>query len=356
MNNFNIIDGLFSNNLYGISDPMGGDILGGGSTADGITSTQVADFIPEVWSTAILDSFDKKSVMLGLCNDHSAALAGGGDVVNLPKLGYVQVADAPAFGAALSFVDVSDSGDKLKVTIDQHEVAHLLLPDIVKIQSSFDLVSLYGQRIGVALAEAIDNYIMGTVILPAHSTATGPASGAEVDLNGTMVSNIDAIVAKCVAETGSTDGWSLVLGPTLYATLADVGSGAGFAYGTQGSPLGSGFASTGQVGTIMGMPVMVSNSPYLDAATVSASTNKNIAAWNGFHTDASDADDKEFLGMAVHQDALHCAFKKKGDLNVTYEHLYLSHLMTAEAAFGVTLDTTVGTAGKRRMFMLTDLA
>ena len=155
MNNFNIIDGLFSNNLYGISDPMGGDILGGGSTADGITSTQVADFIPEVWSTSILDSFDKKSVMLGLCNDHSAAVA---------------------FGAALSFGDGSDTGDKLQVTIDQHEVAHLLLPDIVKIQSSFDLVSLYGQRIGVALAEAIDNYIMGTVILPAHSTATGPAS------------------------------------------------------------------------------------------------------------------------------------------------------------------------------------
>ena len=335
-----------------LTNPMDVNVISGGSTTSGITGTVADNFIPEIWSSVLLDTFDKTSVMLKVCRDHSASLAGGGDVIHLPYLGNVTVSDAPNHGSALTFDGAGDTGAKLDITVNQHEVAHVLVPDIVKVQASYDLLSMYANRIGTALGEAVDNYIVGTGILGsgAFSSTSGVPAAVGVDVNGTMVDKIDDMVAKCVAESGSTQGWSLILGPTLYSTLANLGSGAGFAYGTIGAPAGSNFATTGQIGQLMGMPVYVSNSPYLDNTTVSAVAGKNIAVWNGFDSDDGTAD-TEFRGLLIHEDALHTAFKKKGSINATYEHLYLSHLMTSDAVYGVKARSADAT-GERRAFAL----
>lgn len=335
-----------------LTNPMDVNVVSGGSTTSGITGTVADNFIPEIWSSVLLDTFDKTSVMMKVCRDHSASLSGGGDVVHLPYLGNVAVSDAPNHGSALTFDGAGDTGDKLDITVNQHEIAHVLVPDIVKVQASYDLMSMYANRIGVALGEAIDNYILGTGLLAADTfgAATGVPAALGVNMNDTLVDRIDDIVAKCVAESGSTQGWNLILGPTLFSSLANLGSGAGFAYGTVGSPAGSNFATTGQIGSLMGMPVLVSNSPYLDQTTVSEVAGKNIAAWNGFDTNGAD-DDTAFRGLVIHDDALHVAFKKKGSINATYEHLYLSHLMSAEVAFGFAKNHS-NADGKRRMFVL----
>ena len=336
-----------------LTNPMNVNVLGGGSISNDSTSGRaVGDFIPEVWSEALLESFDKTSVMLKLCRDHSASLAGGGDVVHLPYLGNVTVSDAPQMGSALTFDNTGDTGAKLDITVNQHEVAHVLIPDLVKVQASYDLTSMYANRIGVALAEAIDNYIVGTTLLGSNiwGSASGAVAAVSVDMADTIVDKLDDIAKICVQESGSTSGWNLVLGPTLYSTIANLGSGAGFAYGTIGSPAGSGFATTGQIGQLMCMPVWVTNNAYMDQTTVSASAGKNIAAWNGLDTDDGTAD-TAFRGMVVHDDALHCAFKKKGALTATYEHMYLSHLMSAEAAFGIARNHD-NADGKRRLICL----
>ena len=338
-----------------LTNPMNVVVGGGGSITSDTTTGTVADpFIPEMWGPAILESFDKNSVMLGLCNDHSGALAGGGDVVHLPNLGNIAVADAPQMGAPLgtTFDNTGDTGATLDITVNEHTVAHLMVPDHVKVQASYDLMSMYATRLGVALAEAVDNYIIGQLILTsgAFSSASGVPAGLGVDVNGTLVDNIDDIAAKAVQESGSTVGWNLVLGPVLYSTVSLLGSGAGFSYGTPGSPAGSGFATTGQLGTLLGMKTFVTNNAYFDQTGVAANDGKNIVVWNGFDSDDGTAD-TEFRGLLIHDDALHCAFKKKANVNATYEHLYLSHLMTSEVAFGMARNHD-NTTGKRRIVVL----
>ena len=272
----------------------------------------------------------------------------------MPVLGNVAVAARPAIGTAISADQTgSDTSESFDLTVNEHNVASLWIPEITKIQASYDLLSMYAGRLGQAMAEAVDNHIMSRVLEEGlFATATGIDATTTIALgnSGEMSGKFDDIHQRCLQESGSTEGWILILGPTSYASLTAISETAGFVYGTD-APLGKGYSQTGLAGTILGMPVYVSNSPYLDQTTVSAADNRNVAAWDGFHTDADDGDDREFRGLLIHKDAMHIAFSKKAALNATYEHLYLSHLMTSDAVYGFKLRQADATA-ERRAFAL----
>ena len=55
--------------------------------ADGnVTKTTAANFIPEMWRDAILDYAERKFVLRNQVQDFSSMLAGGGDILNIPKV------------------------------------------------------------------------------------------------------------------------------------------------------------------------------------------------------------------------------------------------------------------------------
>ncbi len=332
-----------------LTNPMDVNVASGGT---GAHAQNIADqFIPEVWGPAILDAFDRNTTLLGLCNDYSAQLAGGGDTINLPVLGNVAVQAAPTQGSALAVDQTgSDTSESLQLVVNKHTVAQLWLPDIVKIQASYQLTNMYAERLGYAMAQAVENHIMHTVISDStFSTTSGGDSTTTIDMADSMSGKFDDIHKVCLEESGTTAGWSLVLGPTLYASLTAVATSAGFTYGTD-APLGAGYARTGFVGTLLGMPVYMSNNAYMDQSTVAEDTTRNIAEFVGLDADDGTAD-TPVRGLLIHNSALHCAFSKKADLKVTYEHMYLSNLMTSDAVYGCKLRNT-DAALERRAFVL----
>ena len=334
-----------------LTNPMDVNVLDGGT---GSHARNVADqFVPEIWGPAILDAFDKKSVFMSLCNDHSSMLASGGDLIHLPMIGNVAVQDRPAIGTALAADQSgSDTSQSLDLTVNEHNVAQLWIPEITKIQASYDLVNMYAGRLGQAMATAVDNHIVSTILADSgFATTSGPDATTTLALgnSGEISGKLDDIHKLCLQESGSTEGWALVLGPTSYASLTAIAETAGFVYGTA-SPLGSGYASTGVAGTVLGMPVIMSNNVYFDVDTLSADATVNAAEWTGFDSDDGTTE-REFRGLLVHRDALHIAFSKKAALNVTYEHLYLSHLMTSDAVYGVKV-RTADANNERRIFAL----
>lgn len=336
-----------------LTNPMDVNVADGGT---GSHAQNVADqFVPEKWGPAVLDAFDKKSMLLPLCNDQSALLAGGGDTIHMPVIGNVAVGARPAIGTAITADQTgSDTSESFDLEVNEHNVASLWIPEITKIQASYDLTKMYAGRLGQAMAESVDNHIMSRVLEEGlFATATGVDATTTIALgnSGEITGKLDDIHQQCLQESGSTDGWMLILGPASYASLTAISETAGFVYGTKDSPLGSEYAKTGLAGTVLGMPVYMSNSPYLDQTNVSVSPGRNIAVWNGFHTDADDSDDREFRGLLIHKDAMHIAFSKKASLNATYEHLYLSHLLTSDAVYGFKLRTADVTA-ERRAFAL----
>ena len=360
LNNFSPINGHESHLLQmAFTDPLDVNVHSGGT---GAVTPNVADqFIPEIWGQAILDVFQQKIMMKNVGTDLSPNVANHGDVIHLPHIGVPELS-AFTHGAEIA-ADVTSGGSmtsqQTNLTISEYNVASVYVPDIVNVQSNYDLLNIYVKQLAYASARGFDNYmhyLVASNIQGLLASATG-AVGADantsihVQTTGSALSadNISSLMAIILGETGSTDGWNLVLSPAMYASLAAL---ADFVKGTA-SPLGAAFESTGNAGNILGMPVWVAQSPYMvSGADVSADATKGIKEVLDLETSGTDDNDIVY-GYAIHESALYYAFSKEAKINASYRHAYLSTLVTVEGVYGG-VAINADTDGDRRIIALVD--
>ena len=349
-----------------LTDPLGSNILIGGlqgNASHGANADTIGDqFVPEMWGAAILDSFQRNTVMTNLGTNMSGMT--GGDVINLPHVG-VPIVKAVSQAAETITMDVSgsDTATTTQLKFDEHYVAPLWIPDAVKVQSTYNLFQLYSDQLGYAIAKTVDNYLMSTV---ANALSDVLGSGDGVNANATMnvdvadsltPDNLATLLPLIIGETGSTEGWTLVLGKTAYGALANTSNfGNAYTQGTQGTPLGANFANTGVAGSLLGMPVIASNSVFLDDGAVAANAEAGITkGWTGFDTGSggADTDDDDLLrGFAIHNSALYWGIQKS-TVQSSYQHTYMSDLVSMDIIYGATA-RTADSAGDRRIIALTD--
>ncbi len=346
-----------------LTNPLASNMLIGGvnssSTLGANADTLALEFVPEIWAQAIIESFNKNTVMTQCGTDLSGiAKAQGGDKIRLPHIG-VPTVKAVTQNAEVLEQDNSgsDTGVDTELVIDQHYAAPLWLPDAVKAQAAYDMFSLYSGQLGYAIAKSVDNHLMYTVVA---QLTTVLGSGDGVNANATMNVEVgEALTPAMLAslmgiiagETGSVDGWKIVLGPVAYGSLANTSNfGNSWTQGVGG--LNSSTAGAGLVGSLLGMPVIASNSAFMDVGSVAQSTGAGIhTAWDGFDTGAS-TDDDYLRGFAIHDSALYWAIQ---DANVksSYQHTYMSDLISTDALYGAVC-RTADSAGNRRVIALTD--
>tara|TARA_Y100000593_G_scaffold2744_1_gene5516 strand:- start:586 stop:1638 length:1053 start_codon:yes stop_codon:yes gene_type:complete len=345
-----------------LTDPLGSNILiggvGGSSTLGADNDTIGDQFVPELWGQAVLDSFNKNTVLSKLGTDLSALAKQGGDKINLPHVGTPIVKPVTQNAEVLTLdVSGSDTATSTTLTINQHHAAPIWIPDAVKAQSTYDLFSLYSQQMGYAVARAVDNYVAYSIVSNLE-TALGSGDGitsttAAVEVGTSFTdANLASLLGLIVGETGDTKGWTLVLSPVTYGAMAGIGEA--FAQGTS-APLGAEFARTGQVGMLMGMPVVMSNNAYLDVASVSANAETGTQAWTGFDTGSSGsdtADDDHLMGFAIHESALYTAVQAQG-VKRSYQHTYMQDLVSFDALYGCVV-RNADSAGDRRIIALYD--
>ena len=112
-----------------LTDPLGSNVLIGGvnssSTMGANNDTLALEFIPEVWGQAILESFNKNTIMTQCGTDLSGiAQAQGGDKIRLPHIGIPTVKAVTQNAEALALdVSGSDTGVDTELDIDQHYAA-----------------------------------------------------------------------------------------------------------------------------------------------------------------------------------------------------------------------------------------
>ncbi len=346
-----------------LTNPLGSNVLIGGvnssSTMGANNDTLALEFVPEIWGQAIIESFNKNTVMTQCGTDLSGlAKAQGGDKIRLPHVGVPTVKPVTQNAEVLA-VDVSgsDTGVDTELLIDQHYAAPLWLPDAVKAQAAYDMFSLYSGQLGYAIAKAVDNHLMYTIVA---QLTTVLGSGDGVNANATMnvevgealtPAHLASLMGIIAGETGSTDGWKIVLGPKAYGSLANTSNfGNSWTQGVGG--LNSSMAGAGLVGSLLGMPVIASNSVFMDVGSVAAAAGAGIhTAWDGFDTGAS-TDDDYLRGFAIHDSALYWAIQ---DANVksSYQHTYMQDLISTDALYGA-VARTADSAGNRRVIALTD--
>ena len=342
------------------TDPLDVNVHSGGT---GAVTPNVADqFIPEVWGQAILDVFQQKIMMKNVGTDLSPNVANHGDVIHLPHIGVPELS-AFTHGSEIA-ADVTSGGSmtsqQTDLTISEYNVASVYVPDIVNVQSNYDLLSIYTKQLAYAAARGFDNYmhylvannIQGLLAGATGATGQDADNSIHVETTGSALSaaNLSSLMAIILKETGTTEGWNLVLSPAMYASLAAL---ADFVKGTN-SPLGAGFESTGNAGNLLGMPVWIAQSPYMagTGADVSADATKGIKAVADLETSGTDDNDIVY-GYAIHESALYYAFSKEAKISASYRHAYLSTLVTVESVYGgVAINTD--NAGDRRIVALVD--
>ena len=345
-----------------ISDALDVNVHSGGTGA--VTANIADQFIPEVWGQAIQDVFEQTIMMNNMGVNLSPDVANHGDVIHMPHIGVPEL-EAFTHGAEID-ADITSAGsmtsEQTNLTIDQYNVSSVYVPDITKVQSSYDLMSIYVKQLGYANARGFDNFMHYQVannFKGLFRNATG-AVGADANTSMHVVTtgstlgqgNLTSLMALILGETGSTDGWNLVLSPDMYSSLNTL---TDYAQGTQAT-LGADFGRTGNAGAILGMPVWIAQSPYMGSAgggtDVGAVEGKGILSVQALDSNASEENDIVY-GYAIHESALYYAFSRQAKITASYRHAYLSTLVTCESAYGGAFRNT-DADGNRRCFALID--
>tara|TARA_R100000315_G_scaffold62404_1_gene43772 strand:- start:359 stop:1231 length:873 start_codon:yes stop_codon:yes gene_type:complete len=217
--------------------------------ADGnVTVTTAANFIPELWRDAILDYAERKFQIKNQVSDFSSMLAGGGDILHIPKV-TEETAAAKSAGSAVTYTNNTDG--KIDLTVDQHHYEAKRIEDIVKVQESADLFNAYARSMGYALAKKVENYLAVDVI----QSATG--NDVTLSADNTMTTALLRSGLQKMLDAGHdyTDGDTWFYGsPAAYMSMLSLGDFAeAQKRGDNANPL-----VKGQVVMAYGMPVFAS--------------------------------------------------------------------------------------------------
>ena len=217
--------------------------------ADGnVTVTTAANFIPELWRDAILDYAERKFQIKNQVSDFSSMLAGGGDILHIPKV-TEETAAAKSAGSAVTYTNNTDG--KIDLTVDQHHYEAKRIEDIVKVQESADLFNAYARSMGYALAKKVENYLAVDVI----QSATG--NDVTLSADNTMTTALLRSGLQKMLDAGHdyTDGDTWFYGsPAAYMSMLSLGDFAeAQKRGDGANPL-----VKGQVVMAYGMPVFAS--------------------------------------------------------------------------------------------------
>ena len=294
--------------------------LAGGLRDQDTATSSLQEFIPEIWGASIMDYMEKNLTVAKLANDQSALVASGGDRIHMPR--QTELTASNTYGAGvvetlidtgLAFAKTGDAEDAYTLDIDQAIHSAIAITDIARVQSSYDVMNMYTQKLGYALAKKIDGYVSLQLLEHVgfnHSHTTGNI----ILMNGThdsydiLTLGVANMIEAIYANDSSIDDYTMVLTPKCYASLFKLGDfarydGVGNSFGTE-VPFISGFA-----GKLGGVKVVIgTNFQSYDAGAADISTNSTPIG--NFSSNSVDNESELLLGYLVHKDALHIAYAR----------------------------------------------
>ncbi len=355
--------------------PTNAVALAGGLKDTGVDAT-LQYFIPEIWGASIMDYMEKNLVFAKLATDQSAMVAAGGDRIHLPK--HTEVTASDTYGGAtvavetlidanLAWDDSTAAEGEYQLDINQGIHSAISITDVAKVQSSYDVMNLYTQKLGYALAKKIDAYVAIKLLEHvgynyANGTDDGNGAGNLIllasgshDSYDITTTGVASMIEKIYTNDSNIEDWTMVLVPKCYSSLFKLGDFA--RYDGIGTSLGSSVPFiSGYAGKLAGVDVVVANNfqQYNAGGAVQAQSATPIGNFsaNGI-TDESEL----LVGYLVHKDAVHIAYSAgmKARVQSDYHLPTLSTRFVADSVYGCTV-TGSGTAGNQKVFCLTSPA
>lgn len=235
-----------------------------------VTTTTVANFIPEVWASDIQKYVKANLVLANLVKRADADVAEYGDTIHFPFLAEVAARDKSAstdvtFDAATEAV--------IDLTIDKHKYFAFVVEDIAKAQSKYDLRGAYTEAAGYAIAKATDSAI-ATLATGFSQTITAGAALDDADVID-AIQTLDAgdvprenrafvIHPEAMADLRALDKF------TRYDAVGKMGVQDGRNNGLIANVYGIDVYMTTQITTTAGTPNLVNNMMFHKDAIVAA--------------------------------------------------------------------------------------
>lgn len=139
---------------------------------------QTAQYIQELWTRDVQQPFDAKLQAAKLVQDRSGLASDGGDLIRVP---FTATVNARAKSASTNVTYDSPDGTAIQLNIDKHYYVAVLIEDIAKVQSNYDLKSAFQERMAEGVARQIDTDLMN-LYSGAGATVTGGAAVDDADI------------------------------------------------------------------------------------------------------------------------------------------------------------------------------
>lgn len=217
---------------------------------------QTSQYVQEKWTREVQQPFDKMLQASRLVQDRSGLIADGGDILNIP---FVSGVNARAKAASTAITYDSPEGAPVTLNIDKHYYIGVLIEDIAKIQSSYDLKAAFQERMAEALARQVDTDLM-TLYTGAGTTVSGGAAVDDADV-------LAIVTAFDVANTPPSQRYGII-GHNTKADLLGVNKYA--AYDQTGKTGKAVDGSEDLTGALYGMDI------YHSGNVVTATTGHNL--------------------------------------------------------------------------------
>ena len=276
-----------------------------------ITVSTAAKFIPEVWKDAILDYAEANFRIRNQVTNVSDIVSG--DTVHVPRISQ-ETAAAKSADTAVTYSAQTDG--EVSISIDQHAYEAKRIEDIVRVQGSYDLFSLYAKSMGYALSKKIENHL---ALLIQTATANDVTLAADNTFTTALVrSGLQKLLDVNVDYTnGETHFYA---SPAGYMSLMSLGEFSDFQERGPEAGGGAGPNITGQLGSIYGMPVYTS------------------VDWDD---DGGTGDESASIFT---KESVMFAMQMEPRVQSVYDIDHLATSVVADVLFGASLTQAVGTA------------
>ena len=208
------------------------------------STTTAAAFLADVWSKMAMLAFERKLVMKNRVMRFDADVKAWGDTLTIPQ---VTNLSTNAVGASGSYVGQANTENTYSISINRWREASVQVPDLVSVQSKYPLLELYTKKIGYALAQDVEDQLLGLYSGLANQVGTsGVAITDDVLLNAIQL--LDEGDAPLEDRT-------LIFRPASKRSLLKIDKFVDAAK----TGLAKGAQVTGLFGEIYGIPIFFSN-------------------------------------------------------------------------------------------------
>ena len=223
-----------------------------------VTNTTAAVMIPESWYRDVQFARDDAFVAAGLVERRYESDLSVGDQVHIPFIADLTTEDISTAGTTMT--PVANTETEVILSVDRFQGVAVEIWDKTKVQSKYSLDKAYSNRIGQALASAVDTDLLDF----SGNTDVTVASGHDLTTVAAVTYDnvVSAVAVLDAANVPQGDRWMIVNAQTL----GDLRKDANFVrYDSRGDKAaflqGGGVAA---IGEIYGIKVFLSNNVQLD--------------------------------------------------------------------------------------------